>query len=268
MSWKGYRVTSPFGWRNHPIKGKRSFHTGIDLVKSHKAPIEAFTGGKVLFAGMGRTGSGFGGYGNVVLIEDKNGRGQVYAHLDSVSVRVGQTVNAGQTIGRQGNTGNSTGSHLHFEVRKKAQAHAPYGWTANRQTNCLEPTSYINNYGSKTSTSSAKSNLTVDGKWGNSTTSALQRALGTVVDGYISDQSKNSVTNAFYGDTIKFGSGNEGSLVVKALQKKVGSKQDGLLGPNTIRSLQRYLGTVADGKLSRPSLVVKELQRRLNAGTL
>ena len=267
MSWKGYRVTSPFGWRNHPIKGKRSFHTGIDLVKSHRAPIQAFTAGTVLFAGMGKTGSGFGGYGNVVLIKDKNGRGQVYAHLHSVAVKKGQVIRAGQVIGYQGNTGQSTGSHLHFEVRKKAQSRVPYGWTANRQTNCLDPRSYINNYESNTSTSTAKSNLTVDGKWGNSTTSALQRALGTLVDGYISDQSRNSVTNAFYGNTIKFGNGNKGSLVVKALQKKVGSKQDGLLGPNTIRSLQRYLGTTADAKLSRPSLVVKEMQRRLNAGT-
>src|SRR5690625_2343900 len=266
MSWKGYRVTSEFGWRKHPIYGTKSFHTGVDLVKSHKAPIKAFTGGIILFAGLGKSGSGFGGYGNVVMVKDKNNRGQVYAHLDSVAVKKGQTIKEGQVIGYQGNTGQSTGSHLHFEVRKNAQGHAPYGWIANRETNCLEPTSYINNYGSNTSTSSAKSNLTVDGKWGNSTTSALQRALGTVVDGYISDQTRNSVTNAFYGDSIKFGSGKKGSLVVKALQKKVGSKQDGLLGPNTIRSLQRYLGTVADGKLSRPSLVVKELQRRLNKG--
>lgn len=266
MSWKGYRVTSPFGWRKHPIHGNKSFHTGIDLVKSHKAPIEAFTGGTVLFAGFGKTGSGFGGYGNVVLIKDKNGRGQVYAHLDSVAVKKGQTVKKGQVIGYQGNTGQSTGSHLHFEVRKKAESSPPYGWIADRANNCLDPTNYIDNYGKSTTKKNTTTKLKVDGKWGNSTTSALQRALGTVVDGYISDQTKNSVTTAFYGDTIKFGSGKKGSLVVKALQKKVGSKQDGLLGPNTIRSLQRYLGTVADGKLSRPSLVVKELQRRLNKG--
>lgn len=109
-----------------------------------------------------------------------------------------------------------------------------------------------------------KANLTVDGKWGNSTTRALQKALGTVQDGIISKQYRNSVTTQFYGNTIQFGSG--GSLVIKALQKKVGVKQDGLLGPATIKALQKHLGTVQDGKLSRPSLVVKELQSKLNAG--
>ncbi|MFD1170217.1 peptidoglycan-binding domain-containing protein [Oceanobacillus caeni] len=111
----------------------------------------------------------------------------------------------------------------------------------------------------------AKANLTVDGKWGPSTTRALQKALGTVVDGVISKQLRNSVTNALY-DGVTFGSG--GSLVIKALQKKIGANADGYLGPETIRKLQRYLGTPVDGALSRPSsLVVKELQRRLNKGT-
>src|SRR5699024_4723539 len=112
----------------------------------------------------------------------------------------------------------------------------------------------------------SKANLKVDGKWGKDTTRALQRALGTPVDGIISRQPRNSVTTSFYGDTISFGSGN-GSPVVRALQRKVGAKVDGKLGPETVRRLQRYLGTVQDGKLSRPSLVVRELQRRLNAGT-
>jgi len=107
--------------------------------------------------------------------------------------------------------------------------------------------------------------LTVDGKWGKYTTRAFQRALGTPVDGVISNQLRNSVTTSLYGNTVHFGRG--GSPMVRALQRKVGAKVDGLLGPATVRALQRYLGTVQDGKLSRPSLVVKELQRRLNAGT-
>src|SRR5690625_568654 len=273
MSWKGYRVTSPFGWRKHPIHGNKSFHTGIDLVKSHKAPIEAFAGGTVLFAGFGKTGSGFGGYGNVVLIKDKDGRGQVYAHLDSVAVKKGQTVKKGQVIGYQGNTGQSTGSHLHFEVRKKAESSPPYGWIANRENNCLEPTNYIDNYNKVSNNkSSAKkgANLKVDGKWGNDTTRAMQRYFGTPADGILSGQSKNSVTNSLYGNTVRYGKG--GSLVIKALQRYLNSKGfklkvDGLLGPSTIRALQSYLGTVVDGKLSRPSLVIKEMQKRLNNET-
>ncbi|SFL38603.1 N-acetylmuramoyl-L-alanine amidase [Gracilibacillus orientalis] len=119
----------------------------------------------------------------------------------------------------------------------------------------------------KSATTENKANLKVDGKWGNSTTRALQQYLDTVVDGIISDQVRNNVTNAFYGTTIDFGSGKKGSMAVKDLQSKIGAKVDGLLGPETIGLLQKYLGTTYDKKLSRPSIVVKELQRRLNEGT-
>jgi len=113
--------------------------------------------------------------------------------------------------------------------------------------------------------SKPSSGLAVDGKWGNSTTLALQKALGTPQDGFISKQPRNSVTQSLYGNTVQFGNG--GSNVVVALQKKVGATADGKLGPGTIRLLQKALGTPQDGVLSRPSMVVKELQRRLNAGT-
>lgn len=118
---------------------------------------------------------------------------------------------------------------------------------------------------SKPNSKKSSANLTVDGKWGKSTTRALQQALGTPVDGIISKQPRNGVSQSLYGNTVSFGSGS--SNVIVALQRKVGASADGKLGPATIRSLQRYLGTVQDGVLSRPSLVVKELQRRLNAGT-
>ena len=110
------------------------------------------------------------------------------------------------------------------------------------------------------------SNLTVDSKWGQSTTRALQRALGTPVDGIISNQRRNSVSQSLYGNTVRFSNSGNSNVIV-ALQNKVGATADGLLGPGTVRALQRYLGTVVDGKLSRPSLVVKEMQRRLNNGT-
>src|SRR5690606_10783955 len=143
----GYRVSSPFGWRKHPITGKNEFHTGIDLVKSPaNAAIKAFTAGTVLFAGMGKKGTGLGGYGNVVLIKDKNGRGQLYAHLSKVSVKKGQKVSAGTVIGNQGSTGQSTGPHLHYEVRKVAEDKVPYGWRSNPVTRCLEPREYLEDF--------------------------------------------------------------------------------------------------------------------------
>lgn len=110
-----------------------------------------------------------------------------------------------------------------------------------------------------------KSNLTVDGKWGKSTTRALQKALGTPVDGIISKQPRNSVSQSLYGNTVSFGSG--GSNVIVALQKKTKVGADGKLGPATVRALQKHLGTPVDGVLSRPSAVIKELQKRLNKGT-
>src|SRR5690606_39542801 len=106
----------------------------------------AFTSGEVLFAGEGKPGTGLGGYGNVVLIGDKNGRGQLYAHLSKVSVTKGQKVKKGQVIGNQGSTGQSTGPHLHYEVRKKAESKAPYGWIPDRANNCLNPTEYVENF--------------------------------------------------------------------------------------------------------------------------
>lgn len=151
MPFKYYRVTSKYGYRTHPISGKKnSFHRGIDLIKGHKSDIHAFIGGEVLYAGVGRTGTGFGGYGNVVLIGDSNGRGNLYAHLDSVSVKTGQKVKKGTIIGKQGTTGNSTGSHLHFEVRAKAEKKIPYGWSANGEKDTLEPVNYVKSYVDKT----------------------------------------------------------------------------------------------------------------------
>ena len=109
-----------------------------------------------------------------------------------------------------------------------------------------------------------KPKLSIDGKWGPATTRALQRALGTIVDGYISGQVRNQATQALYS-CVRFGSG--GSMVIRALQKKVGAKVDGYLGPDTVRKTQKYLGTPVDGVISRPSsLMVKEMQKRLNTG--
>ncbi|MBN3522262.1 peptidoglycan DD-metalloendopeptidase family protein [Paenibacillus apiarius] len=130
FDWKKYgftRVTSPYGWRNDPFNGKKVCHTGVDLVKSHQAPIHAFTGGEVVHAGMGAAGSGFGGFGNVVAVKDSNGYLQCYAHLDSISVAAGQIIQAGQELGTQGTTGLSTGSHLHYEVRSTASPSFGFG---------------------------------------------------------------------------------------------------------------------------------------------
>ena len=105
--------------------------------------------------------------------------------------------------------------------------------------------------------------LKVNGTWDKATTTALQKALKTIVDGIISGQYRNSVTEEIYG--VEYGKG--GSLVVRKLQAKIGAKVDSYIGRETITKLQKYLGTYQDGVISKPSAMVKELQHRLNAGT-
>ncbi len=104
------RLTSRYGYRRDPFTGKRAFHTGIDLANRVGAKVLAAREGKVDFVGSRA------GYGNVVIISHSFGYRTVYAHLSSASVKRGQSVTRGQTIGYIGNTGRSTGPHLHFEV--------------------------------------------------------------------------------------------------------------------------------------------------------
>lgn len=140
--FEGYTITSPYGWRR--LGGKSDFHPGIDLVKAHKAPIYAFTGGTVLYAGMGKAGTGLNNYGNVVVLKDDNGRAQLYAHLDRVAVKIGDTIKKDELIGYQGNTGDVTGSHLHYEVREKTSP--LYGWSSDPANSTLEPTAYLRDF--------------------------------------------------------------------------------------------------------------------------
>ncbi|GIP56168.1 M23 family metallopeptidase [Paenibacillus vini] len=139
-----YKLTSPFGYRIHPVYKTRKFHRGVDLVTSpSNGPIYAFVAGEVVHAKEGVKGSGFGGYGIVVAIKDDKGYLHCYAHLSMAAVKVGQKVERGQMIGRQGSTGVSTGPHLHYEVRKKASP--SYGYTAT-ENGVVEPTKYLKDY--------------------------------------------------------------------------------------------------------------------------
>lgn len=138
------------------------------------------------------------------------------------------------------------------------------GSTSSGNTSTVQP----NKPQTKPSTSSKSNeyNVTVDGKWGPATTKELQRYLGTTVDGVISGQSRKGQAPAIYG---KVTYGTSGSNVIRELQRKVGTKADGSLGPATVRALQRHLGTTVDGVISRPvSSVVKAMQRAINNKTL
>lgn len=106
------KYTSGFGIRRDPFTGLKGYHTGIDIAQPVGAPVRASKDGVVKFAGWS------GGYGLCIFIKHQFGYETVYGHLSKVNVKEGQKVKAGQLIGKVGNTGRSTGSHLHFEVRK------------------------------------------------------------------------------------------------------------------------------------------------------
>jgi murein DD-endopeptidase MepM/ murein hydrolase activator NlpD len=108
-------TTSPFGLRLDPFLGRLALHPGTDLRAAIGAPVLATAAGKVTNASYD------GGYGNMVEIDHGDGLSTRYGHLSAILVRVGQTVGAGEEIGRVGTTGRSTGPHLHYEVRIDGQ---------------------------------------------------------------------------------------------------------------------------------------------------
>ena len=120
------RISSPFGWRTHPIFKSRIFHSGIDIAGPNGGAIKASNDGKVIFSGW------YGGYGKVVILDHGIINGQpittLYAHMSAITVSNGQTVKKGQTIGREGSTGYSTGPHCHFEVRVNGKPTNPMNY--------------------------------------------------------------------------------------------------------------------------------------------
>lgn len=107
-------ITSIFGWRVHPIFGDSRFHSGTDLGAPMGTPVLAALAGKVAIADF------MGGYGLTVVLEhNKASQETLYAHLSEIFVKPGEEIKQGAVIGRVGSTGNSTGPHLHFEMRER-----------------------------------------------------------------------------------------------------------------------------------------------------
>ena len=117
------RITSPFGWRVHPIFNTRTFHSGVDIGGPNYGEIRASNSGKVIYTGW------YGGYGKVVIIEHGVVKGKpvstLYAHMSTIKAVNGQQVTKGQVIGFEGTTGYSTGPHCHFEVRENGKPSNP-----------------------------------------------------------------------------------------------------------------------------------------------
>lgn len=112
-------VTSDFGKRLDPYTAKRVVHRGIDIANRPGTPVIAPADGVVVFAGTE------GGYGKVVMVDHGYGVKTRYAHLENITVKVGEKIQRGHKLGGVGNTGRSTGPHLHYEVRVNGMPENP-----------------------------------------------------------------------------------------------------------------------------------------------
>ena len=115
-------ITSPFGWRTHPIFGTQRYHSGLDIAADYGDTVVAADSGTVTFSGW------LGGYGNAVIIEHGRGLSTLYGHNSQLAVGEGQSVGKGQTIAYAGSTGYSTGPHVHFEVRVHGEPTNPFDY--------------------------------------------------------------------------------------------------------------------------------------------
>lgn len=125
--WLSY-VSSPYGYRIHPISGEKNLHHGMDIAVAQGTPIRTVHDGRIVSAGDA------GGYGLCVVIEDDKGYQSRYAHCASLSVGAGQEVKRGDVIATVGSTGNSTGPHLHLETMLNGQYLNPYYFVDNGDT--------------------------------------------------------------------------------------------------------------------------------------
>ncbi|MFB9844175.1 M23 family metallopeptidase [Mucilaginibacter ginsenosidivorans] len=109
-------ITSAFGYRSDPFDGESAeLHPGIDFRGAKGDPVHVTADGKVVFTGWK------GGYGNCIIVQHKNDFQTLYGHLSHINVQEGEPVKTGDVIGKVGSTGRSTGTHLHYEVRKNGK---------------------------------------------------------------------------------------------------------------------------------------------------
>lgn len=123
------RFASGYGYRIHPIYRTKKMHHGIDLTAPTGTVVHATGDGKIIQAGYS-----FGGFGKRVIIDHGFGFKTLYAHLNEVDVREGQTIKRGEPIGKVGSTGRSTAPHLHYEVRKNNKSENPVNYYYNDLT--------------------------------------------------------------------------------------------------------------------------------------
>ena len=238
-----YPVRSPFGYRLHPISGKRRLHRGQDYAAPSGVPITAAADGVVTKTGSNMNKSS--GYGHYIYITHSShrhlqGYATLYAHMNAPStLKAGDSVSQGQIIGFVGSTGASTGPHLHFELRDNGRP--------------IDPASFIGLQSNR---------LKVDGKLNRETRVAWQselKRLGKyqgVLDGIIGPMTIRGIQKWVNDGKIKYGV-NTSDLFIA---------EDGKLTPQTRRAVQRKLHALPiDGIWGR--ITISALQTHLNGVT-
>lgn len=220
------RVTSPYGYRIHPITKKRTLHRGVDV--AGRFPVTAAGDGTVDHIGYSAKGGG-----HVVIIGHGSGIWSVYYHgRTATALRKGQRVSAGDFIYESGSTGASTGDHLHFEIRKGSRA-----WGSQ-----VDPMPYLDGNGA----GPGASEIQVNGRLDRATIAKWQAVL----------QAK--------GFEPGMVDGRMGPRTVKAIQRSAGVRSDGVLGPVTRMAVEKKLGLRGDGEWDRED--ISAIQRQLNRG--
>lgn len=218
---------SPYGWRKHPITGRRTFHNGIDVALPVGTPLTAPADGIVTHKGSGGSG------GITLIIRHASDLYTVYYHLQKPSrFPKGGRVLAGEVIAYSGNTGASTGPHLHWEVRKSA-----------RWGDTVDPMPYLQGAPSVTPPP-----LAVTGRLDAATWKAWQTALKK---------------HELYPGVID---GKPGPMTWRAVQAWAGAPQSGRNDRITRQKVQERLSVKADGAWGR--LTISALQRALNEGAI
>ena len=226
---EGYSINarSPYGWRRHPITGRRTFHHGVDVALPVGTELTAPADGIVIHKGNGGSG------GITLILKHADNLYTVYYHLSRPShLPRGSRFQRGQVIAHSGNTGASTGPHLHLECRR-----------SRRWGDTIDPVPFLQG-----SPSVTPAPLAVNGRLDRNTWKAWQHALKT----------KGLYTGV--------PDGRPGPLTYRAIQAWADVKQDGVLRPQTRRAVQEKLGVKPDGIWGR--LTVSQLQRQLNQGVL
>ena len=217
---------SPYGPRRHPITGKRTFHHGIDVAMPVGTPLTAGADGEIVH--KGNNGSG----GVTLIIRHADNMHTVYYHLQKPSPhKIGTRVKAGEFVAYSGNTGASTGPHLHYELRRSRK----WGDT-------IDPVPHI--VKSQSDTPIVKPQLPVTGRMDRATVREMQKQLKKA---------------GLYNGLI---SGNMGPKTRRAIQAWAGVKQDSVIGPITRKAVQAKLGVTQDGIWG--PITITALQNLLN----